>query len=1013
MKQDKFFAQSYSDALEDYMYSCIGGKGENWDWIILTAANKRQAAAYELQIEKRKAEKRLPAGTRIAIIPDYEDKRIGSGGATLNVLRYIAEETGYEGLFGQKILVIHSGGDSKRIPQYSACGKLFAPVPRMLPDGMVSAVFDELLIAASGIPARVGKGMMVFPSDTLLLFNPLQLDLLSCSAAALSMKAPVTDGQEHGVFLQGEGLPGRQYRKVARFLHKLPEAALREAGAVDGTGQVDIDTGCIWLGTDVMKALSGLIFDNGVCSQEKFRKFVNPRVCLNFYADFVYPLSDKGSLIEYLQETPENGISQELAACREAIWGNLRHYSLSLVKLIPARYIHFGMTHEMFRLFVKDIDKYSYLGWEKRLITNAAQGTVINSYVSKGAACTDRVFIENSYIGSGARIGDGAVISNVDLEAGEVPEGAVLSSIQLDDGRFVCRIYGKEDNPKASGNARNHKGILNIEKLIQAAGISKQEVWGGHPASIWNAAIYPAKRSSKEAAVSALEICQIIEGNASQSVIEGWKAADKFSLASSFIHADMPALLKRQAQLRMYVKLQVFYKDLLDGVPARECIGHLCRDYMETEIKSMVHQINSEAAKQDFPDNMRMYLAVSDICRKYLPDHSVQPCFYENKAYEAIKHCIARETFQRSGFHWQLARICKDEITVELPVRINFCGSPSDAAPYCLEHGGAMLDGALLLNGQKPIKATVKRIPSGITFGSEDQGNRVHYTDLNSIRDCRNPFEPFALHKAALLATGLVPIKGDMSMEEFCKLLGGGLSIYTKADVPKGSGLGTSSLIAAAIVKAIHLMFKGSISDQEVYAQVFLAEQLMDTGGGWQDQVGGLTPGVKYFTSAPGIYQEIQVDTLVLSSKAKQELNERFALIFSGQRRLARNVLREEMNQCIRNDPESLKAVKQIQEYCAVMRYYLLKGDITEFAGYVSKQFALVKVLDKGATNTCIEYIFDVCGDLIDGKSVCGAGGGGFLQVILKKGITKRQLKERIAETFIDCGVEVWDCEII
>ena len=198
-----------------------------------------------------------------------------------------------------------------------------------------------------------------------------------------------------------------------------------------------------------------------------------------------------------------------------------------------------------------------------------------------------------------------------------------------------------------------------------------------------------------------------------------------------------------------------------------------------------------------------------------------------------------------------------------------------------------------------------------------------------------------------------------------------------------------------------------------IYAQVFLVEQLMNTGGGWQDQVGGLTPGIKYFTAGPGGYQKINVDVLDVPEKTMKELNDRFALIFSGQRRLARNVLREEMNQTIRNNPDSLDALDRIQEYCAIMRYYLLKGDITSFAKYITAQFELVKTLDKGASNTCIEYIFNICEDLIDGKAICGAGGGGFLQVILKKGVTKEQLEKRIQEHFQDCGVEVWDSQFI
>ena len=81
-------------------------------------------------------EKLLPSQTRFLIFCRIlTGKRVGSGGATLNVLRAIAEAEGTGDFTGKKILVIHSGGDSKRVPQYSAMGKLFSPVPHELPDG--------------------------------------------------------------------------------------------------------------------------------------------------------------------------------------------------------------------------------------------------------------------------------------------------------------------------------------------------------------------------------------------------------------------------------------------------------------------------------------------------------------------------------------------------------------------------------------------------------------------------------------------------------------------------------------------------------------------------------------------------------------------------------------------------------------------------------------------------------------------------------------------------------------
>lgn len=111
----------------------------------------------------------------------------GSGGATLSVIRYIkeqedakrsrqqeesdalqkeaagtAEENSERSLFaGLRILVIHSGGDSKRVPAYSALGKLFSPVPHRLPDGRSSTLFDEFIIAMSSVPSRIREGMLL------------------------------------------------------------------------------------------------------------------------------------------------------------------------------------------------------------------------------------------------------------------------------------------------------------------------------------------------------------------------------------------------------------------------------------------------------------------------------------------------------------------------------------------------------------------------------------------------------------------------------------------------------------------------------------------------------------------------------------------------------------------------------------------------------------------------------------------------------------------------------------
>ena len=182
-----FLRQSYLDSYTEYEHSLCQEDYPCWHYILLTASNESQAEAYRQQLAYRQRAGRLPSATHFAVLADPDGKRVGSGGATLQALRYIRQrETSFDGL---RILVIHSGGDSKRVPQYSACGKLFSPVPRMLPDGRRSSLFDEFLIGMSGVPARLGAGgMLTLSGDVLLLFNPLQLDFYGTGAAALSIK---------------------------------------------------------------------------------------------------------------------------------------------------------------------------------------------------------------------------------------------------------------------------------------------------------------------------------------------------------------------------------------------------------------------------------------------------------------------------------------------------------------------------------------------------------------------------------------------------------------------------------------------------------------------------------------------------------------------------------------------------------------------------------------------------------------------------------------------------------
>ena len=113
-----------------------------WDYLILTASNDRQAAGYESQLASRRRAGLLPEVGTVLVVADPLGKRVGSGGSTLYCLmRVLAAEiqrTGHGGqrlpaleriLRGLRILILHAGGDSRRVPAYGPCGKIFSPVP--------------------------------------------------------------------------------------------------------------------------------------------------------------------------------------------------------------------------------------------------------------------------------------------------------------------------------------------------------------------------------------------------------------------------------------------------------------------------------------------------------------------------------------------------------------------------------------------------------------------------------------------------------------------------------------------------------------------------------------------------------------------------------------------------------------------------------------------------------------------------------------------------------------------
>ena len=1025
--QHLFLQQSCEDAWEEYLRQIKNSRAIIWDYVILTASNEEQAEIYRSEIAYRLGLKKLPSRTTYLVLPDPEGKRVGSGGATLNVLKAIAgrEQKGEENFFADlRVLVIHSGGDSKRIPQYSACGKLFSPVPRVLPDGRASTLFDEFMITTSMIPGRMQEGMLVMSGDVLLLFNALQIDTQFNGAAAISIKEDVNTGKNHGVFL------GDSTDNVQKFLHKQSVSTLEELGAVNRQHQVDLDTGAILMDRNMLASLYSLISTDNRVDAEKFSLFVNEKARISFYGDFLYPLAMDSTMEGYALEAPEGEFCEELSSCRKEIWQVLKDYQLKLIRLSPAEFIHFGTTAELQNLVTGVVDDYTFLGWKHVVSSNyispmgknhdresreeEADYALHNVFAEENVLIGAGAYVENSLLSEGVTVEEGAVVSGLNVPAGcRLKKNTVYHGLKLADGRFVVRVYGVGDNPKGTWETGEAFMNSSLRKLTERYDLPTSQLWVEDEHSLWRAKLYPIVATIEEGMEFADLLIRMTDMSYTVSAeeVERWKKAERISLYSSFNQADGSAIIPWRENLEDKIRVATFIQRMMNRIPVKEALEAFCGNMRRSEQKLLLERIK----EADFSERIRIYYGMAQAAREEAgefeetdEENYMQLCFSEIQ--DTIREDVEKRIREDAD-----RRIVREEVNIALPVRVNWGGGWTDTPPHCQELGGVVLNAAILLNGNLPIRVSIRKLDEPVLeLESQDIGAHGIFSEMKEVNDCSNPYDKFALHKAALIACGIIRKGDDRRLSEVLGKLGGGIYLSTQViNVPKGSGLGTSSILAGACVKGL-FEFLGEETDESVlYDVVLCMEQLMSTGGGWQDQVGGLTPGIKRITTRPGIRQQIQVSHVKLDPQIMAELQERFVLIYTGQRRLARNLLREVVGSYIGNRRESLQALEEMKRVAILMQFELEQGNIDAFARLLNRHWELSIQLDGGSTNTCIGQIFLACEDMIDGRFIAGAGGGGFLQVILKRGITKEQLRERLYGVFQESGVEVWDCSFV
>jgi galactokinase/mevalonate kinase-like predicted kinase len=280
---------------------------------------------------------------------------------------------------------------------------------------------------------------------------------------------------------------------------------------------------------------------------------------------------------------------------------------------------------------------------------------------------------------------------------------------------------------------------------------------------------------------------------------------------------------------------------------------------------------------------------------------------------------------------------------------------------------------------------------------SIDLGAREILYKFEDIRSFENIQTAFSIPKAALALCGFLPefaSKKYPSLKNQLQAMGGGLEITILSAVPKGSGLGTSSILAATVLGTIAEVCNLNWDKLEIGKRALALEQLLTTGGGWQDQFGGLLEGIKLLETNAGKSQTPTVKWLPESLFCEPEFKNRILLYYTGITRVAKNILAEIVRGMFLNSQSHLEVLGELKSHAVNTYEVLLQKDFAALAQMIDKSWQLNQKIDSGTNTPEIQQLTDKIQPYILGQKLLGAGGGGFMLMLAKDEHAVAKIKE-------------------
>ncbi len=873
--------------------------------------------------------------------------RLGSGGGTTWLLQscYEAESQGEDfaqWLAHEKRVLLHAGGQGRRIPAYAPSGKVLTPIP-VFRAGRGQKLDQTLLDLQMPLYERILRSApqdihTIIVSGDVMIKTTDTTPLPQADVICFGLWEDPSLASHHGVFMIKRDQPDR----LDFMLQKPTTATL---ATLAQTHYFLMDVG-IWLLSD--KAI------------ERLRRLtLTPDgQILNYdlYSNF-------GTGLGFTPSQPEP-LLQDL--------------TVSIVPLPNGEFYHYGTSRELLSSTTGQMNSVK----DQRLIIHNAikqhpsiftQNAVVRTSVDLNKP---NIWIENSFVPHTWSLASRSIITGVPVNNWTINlnDGQCVDIVPIGDKDYALRPYGFDDTFRGALDDPETTFLgVPVGKWLDDRGITLDDF--SNTTDIQLAELFPV---SPDTDTIGRWLEWFISPTPDKKLTQSWRNARRISADSITDTANL-LRLDRQRQSYRAENIPALADNYARSIFYQLDLADLAEKYSKYNLEL------PKPLPDETPTMTRIHDAMfrSRVATLKGTDDGSR---WSDKAFRMLQEGIVSNAHNTNNA--PRLDVCHDQIVwARSSARIDVAGGWTDTPPYSLYTGGNVVNLAINLNGQPPLQVYVKPNKNfNIVCRSIDLGAQEIIETYEQLAEFSKVGSPFSIPKAALALMGFLPAyspDGFTSLRKQLEDFGAGIDITLMAAIPAGSGLGTSSILAATVLGALSDFCGLGLSRRDICARTLLLEQLLTTGGGWQDQYGGALPGIKMLSSEPGFDQTVSADYLP-DTIFRNEAGACHLLYYTGITRTAKHILDDIVKGMFLNESARLSILSDMKHHAHEMQQAIQRGDLRNYGRLLRRSWELNCQLDPDTAPETVKQLCKTIDDLCAGYKLPGAGGGGYMYMVAK-----------------------------